>query len=67
MELILVRHGLPERTHVQEDSTDSGLTDEGYGRADHPAERPATELIDAIYVGPMAQACETGGPIHGSR
>ncbi|MEJ7799088.1 MAG: hypothetical protein WKF60_01125 [Ilumatobacter sp.] len=37
MELILVRHVLPERKEVQEGSADPGLTEEGHQQAEHLA------------------------------
>lgn len=63
VELILVRHALPERKQVAEGSADPGLTDEGHRQAEHLADYLATEGIDAIYVSPMLRARETATPL----
>ena len=59
MELILVRHGLPERDNS---SADPPLTSEGRQQAAQVAAHLAGERIDAIYSSTMIRAVQTAEP-----
>ena len=59
MELILVRHGLPER---RSDTADPPLTPEGYDQAERAARALSRERIDAVYSSPMLRAVQTAEP-----
>ena len=59
MELILVRHGLPER---DDSSADPPLTSEGRQQAAQVAAHLAGERIDAIYSSTMIRAVQTAEP-----
>jgi len=64
VELILVRHGLPE--HVEsEDGTpaDPPLAARGRAQAEAMARWLAAEEIDAVYASPMRRARETAEPL----
>lgn len=63
MELILVRHALPERRQVSDGAADPELTPEGHAQAEHMAEYLASESIDAIYTSPMRRARQTAVPL----
>ena len=59
MELILVRHGLPER---RDDTADPPLCDEGFDQARRVAAWLAHEAIDAVYASTMLRAQQTAEP-----
>ncbi|MBL8556169.1 MAG: histidine phosphatase family protein [Phenylobacterium sp.] len=59
MELILVRHGLPER---RDDTADPPLSDVGHDQAHRVAAWLAGEKIDAIYSSTMLRARQTAEP-----
>jgi probable phosphoglycerate mutase len=59
MELILIRHGLPER---RSDTADPPLTPEGRDQAERAARLLARERIDAVFSSPMVRAVETAAP-----
>lgn len=59
MELILVRHGLPERTEATDDPP---LTPEGIDQARRVADWLAAEAFDAVYSSTMRRAVETAQP-----
>src|SRR3954469_25486758 len=59
MQLILVRHGLPERSH---DTADPPLSAEGRAQADRVARWLAHERIDAVVSSPMLRAVQTAEP-----
>jgi probable phosphoglycerate mutase len=65
MELILVRHGLPERVDPGsgDGPADPSLSREGWRQAECLAAWLAEERIDAIYSSPMARAQETAFPL----
>lgn len=63
MELIVVRHGRPERVEGVENGADPGLTAIGHRQANVMAEWLASEQIDALYVSPMARARQTCEPL----
>ena len=63
MELLLIRHALPERWERSDGPADPGLTADGHAQAGHLAHYLATEKIDALYSSPMRRAVETAAPL----
>jgi probable phosphoglycerate mutase len=63
VELILVRHALPERKEAVEGAADPGLTAEGHRQAELLARYLSTEPIDALYTSPLARARQTATPL----
>ncbi len=59
MELILVRHGLPER---RDDTSDPPLSAQGHEQARRVAAWLAEERIDAVYASTMLRAKQTAEP-----
>ena len=59
MELVLIRHGLPERSS---DTNDPPLSSEGVDQAQRTAVALARERIDAIYSSSMLRAVQTAEP-----
>jgi len=59
MELILIRHGLPQR---RPDTSDAPLTPVGHDQARRVARRLARERIDAVVSSPMVRAVQTAQP-----
>lgn len=59
MELILVRHGLPERTAT---TSDPPLTPEGHDQARKAADWLAPDGVHAIYASTMLRAVQTAEP-----
>jgi len=59
MELILIRHGLPER---REDTSDPPLNAEGRRQAERVARYLAGERIDAVFSSTMLRAIQTAEP-----
>ncbi|WP_293907201.1 histidine phosphatase family protein [Phenylobacterium sp.] len=59
MELILVRHGLPER---RDDTADPPLSAEGHDQARRVAAWLAEEAVDAVYASTMQRAKQTAEP-----
>jgi len=62
MELVLVRHALPERQHVAAGTADPPLSASGIEQAAKVAHWLAAETIDAAYTSPMRRARETARP-----
>ncbi len=64
MELILIRHGLPEKV-VKQDGTpaDPPLSARGHEQARLMAQWLAEEPFDALYSSPMARARQTATPL----
>ena len=62
MELILVRHGLPERVELDNGKADPPLASAGREQADQAARWLANETIHAVYSSPMQRAVETAEP-----
>jgi 2,3-bisphosphoglycerate-dependent phosphoglycerate mutase len=60
MRLILIRHGLPQRT---EGTSDAPLSEVGHAQAVAMAEWLRHEPIDALYVSPMIRARQTVAPL----
>jgi len=59
MELILIRHGLPER---RDDTADPPLSPEGHDQARRVAAWLSQEKIDAVYSSTMQRAVQTAEP-----
>ncbi len=59
MELILIRHGLPERRN---DTADPPLSAQGHEQARRVAAWLADEAIDAVYASTMLRARQTAEP-----
>jgi probable phosphoglycerate mutase len=62
MELILVRHGLPERQEVADGRADPPLSATGHKQAECVAEWLLGDDIDAIYSSTMNRARQTAEP-----
>jgi probable phosphoglycerate mutase len=60
MDLILVRHGLPERSAV---TSDPPLSEIGRAQAARVGDYLGREKIDAIWTSTMRRAIETAGPL----
>ena len=68
MDLIIIRHGRPERIEPSDAiasgvAADPGLTDVGHAQAKAMADWLREEPIDAIYVSPLRRAVETAEPL----
>jgi probable phosphoglycerate mutase len=64
MELLLIRHALPERVETQDGSpADPPLSAIGRAQAERAARWLAAEKIGAVYASPMRRARETAEPI----
>lgn len=63
MELLLIRHALPERVEVVGRPADPPLSEVGHRQAMALAEWLAHEAIDALYVSPMRRARQTAQPL----
>ncbi len=63
MELIVIRHGRPERQENALDGADPPLTDVGNRQARAMAEWMKAEHLDSIYVSPMVRARQTCAPL----
>lgn len=65
VELILVRHGLPERRELATGAADPELTEDGHRQAELLAEYLADEPIVAVYTSPLRRAVQTAAPLAG--
>ncbi len=63
MELILIRHALPERREVSDGPADPELTADGHAQAEHMADYLSSENIQAVYTSPMRRARQTAEPL----
>jgi 2,3-bisphosphoglycerate-dependent phosphoglycerate mutase len=63
MDLLLVRHGLPERIEGAEGPADPALTDEGRRQADRLADWLAHEHLDHLTSSTLRRAQETAAPV----
>lgn len=63
MELILIRHGRPERIDHDPNGANPGLTELGHRQAKLMAEYMEPETIDAMYVSCQQRAIDTAGPL----
>ncbi len=65
MELIIIRHGRPERIENADGPADPPLTERGHAQAAALGRWLADEHVDALYVSPMVRARETALPVEG--
>jgi probable phosphoglycerate mutase len=63
MELLIIRHALPERRELQSGAADPELAEAGHAQAQLLADYLADEHLDAIYVSPMRRAQQTAAPL----
>ena len=64
MELILIRHGLPEKVIRQDGgAADPELSPNGHAQARKMADYLKSEPISAIYSSPMRRAAQTAAPL----
>lgn len=63
MELILIRHGRPERIDYDPNGADPALTDLGHRQAAGMASFLADEHVSTIYVSPQQRAIQTAKPL----
>lgn len=63
MDLILIRHGRPERVDFDANGANPALTELGHHQASLMANYLAPEPIDAIYVSPQQRAIDTAAPL----
>ena len=63
MELILVRHGLPERVELASGRADPELSELGREQARKVGAWLVREAIDAVYASPLRRAVETAAPL----
>ena len=62
MQLILVRHGVPDNAHTRT-ASNPGLSEEGWLQARQSCARLGQEPINAIYSSPLLRAVQTGQPL----
>ncbi len=67
MELILIRHGLPERQEKTQGAADPPLSALGHQQAEAVAQWLSSESIDAIYASTMQRAAQTAEPFAAAR
>ena len=65
MELLLVRHALPERIEGVEGPADPELSAVGLEQAHHLAAYLSEERVHAVYASPLRRARETAVPVAG--
>jgi 2,3-bisphosphoglycerate-dependent phosphoglycerate mutase len=63
VELLLIRHALPERRENTDGPADPVLAPEGHVQAEHMANYLASERIDAVYASPLRRAHQTAEPL----
>jgi probable phosphoglycerate mutase len=63
VELILVRHGLPQRVERTSAAADPGLSETGHAQAERLADYLAGEPVEAVYTSPLRRAIETVAPL----
>lgn len=68
MQLVLVRHALPERVaHSDGTFADPGLTPDGHAQAQRLVGALAGEPVEALYTSTMRRAVETAAPLAAAR
>jgi 2,3-bisphosphoglycerate-dependent phosphoglycerate mutase len=67
MELLLIRHGLPEKVIKESGPADPPLDAAGLRQADLLASYLEAEAIDAIWTSPMQRARQTAAPLAASK
>lgn len=63
MELVLIRHGRPERVENDPNGANPGLTELGHRQAKMMSQYLALEKIEALYVSPQQRAIDTAVPL----
>jgi probable phosphoglycerate mutase len=63
MELLLIRHALPERLEVEGGAADPELTDLGHEQSRRLAEYLLAESFAAVYSSPLLRARQTAAPL----
>jgi probable phosphoglycerate mutase len=63
VELLLIRHALPERRENTDGPADPGLTAQGRRQAELMANYLATEAVHAVYTSPLRRARQTAEPL----
>ena len=64
MELILIRHGLPERVETEDGTpADPPLSEVGHEQARRMANWLEDQHIDHLYSSPMQRAVQTAAPL----
>jgi probable phosphoglycerate mutase len=63
VELLLIRHALPERRENTDGPADPALAPNGHAQAELMAEYLASEDVHAVYTSPMRRARETAAPL----
>jgi probable phosphoglycerate mutase len=63
MELLLIRHGLPERRELELGVADPELSESGHAQARHLADYLGDEPLDAVYASPLRRAYQTAEPL----
>lgn len=67
MELIFVRHALPQRVEGNDGPADPELSATGHEQARRLAEYLASERIGAVYASPLRRAAQTAEPVAASQ
>lgn len=67
MELLLIRHALPERVELASGVADPPLSEAGRAQAHHLAAYLDAERLEAIYASPLRRAVQTAEPLAASR
>jgi probable phosphoglycerate mutase len=63
VELLLVRHALPQRVELADGAADPSLSEAGHQQAERLADYLASEQIAAVYSSPLRRAAETVAPL----
>ena len=63
MDLLLIRHALPQRVELVEGPADPDLSPEGWTQAGRLAAWLASEGLDAVYSSPLRRALQTAEPL----
>ena len=63
MELLFIRHALPQRVEGFEGPADPELSDAGHHQARHLGEYLAFERIHAVFASPLKRAVQTAEPV----
>jgi probable phosphoglycerate mutase len=63
VELLLIRHALPERRENTDGPADPELTSDGHAQAEHMARYLSSEAVHAVYTSPLRRAVQTAGPL----
>ena len=63
VELLLIRHALPERRENTDGPADPALAPQGHAQAELMAKYLASEAVHAVYTSPLRRARETAAPL----